>query len=649
MEDDATCAICLKSLTTPGWSCQALACGHRFHETCLREMRRLGASDRCPLCRTSHEDLTPVQVLVDRLVLCRQRCDGREASSLASRILELDSSSPLASFTFAESLLIFRPGPEDVYKATSIAQTLYNTPSDRNLSKGQLLYWSGKLMLQAGQSDKALQWLEEALGEGEIDALPCISKLYLDRGQFEKAAELALEGHQGGLLGCSLLLAYVHLSSRDRRCFLRAEQVCKQMFARSDDNSEANTMLAMFHLLQGRAAEAEKHCVAVGKEAKFFVLSLIILAEIRLMQGHLADAQHYAEEARKRITVRNAFLLLGDICLIKGHVKQALAQWTKGEECLNRYVMGLNHDSISRHFIDPASLCESDSCTRALLGRMPFVGDFVIISGLTSITGQTLNGLVGTVTTWDHISGRIGVKVDGLNDAKAIKLQNLQLLSRQVHIQDEELELQQAVEVSLKTMVTQASSPLANPADINAQVSNALLQSRSGPRVVLHTLSRCPKELVDCFRAQTQLAACVQAMEGQGLSCQVNEGRKFGPFVFVCPEHYKPLDQALRLRGSPLSSFRCWHIFADEQLSEVILELAQSLPKKHKVHASSPSIVPLGFAAQVAEYQLQASILRTFIDIGPMQDGSARRTASTTEADPRKHSVAHRPSSGNRD
>eukprot|EP00931_Biecheleriopsis_adriatica_P088272 TRINITY_DN62633_c0_g1_i1.p1 TRINITY_DN62633_c0_g1~~TRINITY_DN62633_c0_g1_i1.p1 ORF type:complete len:649 (+),score=98.56 TRINITY_DN62633_c0_g1_i1:68-2014(+) len=648
MEDDATCAICLKSLTTPGWSCQALACGHRFHETCLREMRRLGASDRCPLCRTSHEDLTPVQVLVDRLVLCRQRGDAREASSLASRVLELDSSSPLASFTFAESLLIFRPGPEDVYKATSIAQTLYNTPSDRNLSKGQLLYWSGKLMLQAGQSDKALQWLEEALGEGEIDALPCISKLCLGRGQAEKAAELALQGHQGGDVRCSVCLAYAYLGSQDSRCFLRAEQVCKHMIAGSDDHSDANTILAEFYLLQGRAAEAEKLCAAVAKENAFFAKSLTILAEIRMMQGHLADAQHYAEEALKLELVRNPFVLLGDICLIKGHVKQAFAQWTKAEECLNRY-MGLGKGSISRHFIDPASLCESDACARALLGRMPFVGDFVIISGLTSITGQKLNGLAGTVTTWDHISGRIGVKVDGLDDAKAIKLQNLQLLSRQVHIQDEELELQQAVEVSLKTMVTQASSPLANPADINAQVSNALLHSRSGPCVVLHTLSRCPKELVDCFRAQAQLAACVQAMEGQGLSCQVNEGRKLGPFVFVCPEHYKPLDQALRLRGSPLSSFRCWHIFADEQLSEVILELVQSLPKKHKVYASSPSIVPLGFAAQVAEYQLQASILRTFIHIGPMQDGSARRTASTTEADPRKHSVVHRPASGNRD
>ena len=40
-----------------------------------------------------------------------------------------------------------------------------------------------------------------------------------------------------------------------------------------------------------------------------------------------------------------------------------------------------------------------------------------------------------------------------------------------------------------------------------------------------------------------------QASTDQGLTCQLNVGRNFGPFVFVrLEEHYKALVEALRLR-----------------------------------------------------------------------------------------------------
>ena len=51
------CCICLDSLDAEGLGRQCLPCGHVMHENCVAELRRRGASGRCPLCRQSHEDL----------------------------------------------------------------------------------------------------------------------------------------------------------------------------------------------------------------------------------------------------------------------------------------------------------------------------------------------------------------------------------------------------------------------------------------------------------------------------------------------------------------------------------------------------------------------------------------------------------------
>jgi hypothetical protein len=45
---EESCCICLDSLNTGAR--QTLSCGHLLHESCVREMRRLGASGSCPLC-----------------------------------------------------------------------------------------------------------------------------------------------------------------------------------------------------------------------------------------------------------------------------------------------------------------------------------------------------------------------------------------------------------------------------------------------------------------------------------------------------------------------------------------------------------------------------------------------------------------------
>ena len=58
--------------------------------------------------------------------------------------------------------------------------------------------------------------------------------------------------------------------------------------------------------------------------------------------------------------------------------------------------------------------------------------------------------------------------------------------------------------------------------------------------------------------------------------------------------------------------------------------------------------MPLSFAAGVMENQLEASVVKTFIDIKQTTslhslDARAPRTVSTTSADPKKKEVAQRP------
>jgi hypothetical protein len=404
--------------------------------------------------------------------------------------------------------------------------------------------------------------------------------------------------------------------------------------------------LAVWNMLQGFGDEAEK-VVTNLEDYESYRGSYQILGELRMMQGQLAEAWQLIQKSLELYKSGNALLLLGDLSLIRGETQQALSYWDDASTSRMYLIHGTcGTHTILRNFLDPLALCGSDGEAGMVLRQVPFVGDFVLIADLVSVTGKTLNGQVGTVTCWNHFSGRIGVRVDGFGDAKALKLQNLKLLSRPFRIEDEDVTAQLTIEASLKTKVVSGDALSPDLHDINAQISDILLRSRKGLRIVLHTFSRCPKALVDAFEKASELQACKNTMKEQGLSSQVNSEGILGPFVFVCAEHYHALEEALRLKGSAFSNFRCWHVFGEERLSDVILEAAKKLPKKEKVYARKVSIVPLSFAAQMVVEQLEASILKTFIDIKlPSQDTGAQ-TVSTTSADPRKKAVAHRPCPG---
>jgi len=295
------------------------------------------------------------------------------------------------------------------------------------------------------------------------------------------------------------------------------------------------------------------------------------------------------------------------------------------------------------------------------LSRVLQVGHRVRVQGLVSVNGQELNGCTGTIVKAPidvqngyACSDRFGVQLDRLRGPKSIKVVNL----RRVWLRadtgspgNEEFnsEEEAGVEASSPGAPSEPAKLSTDELSINAQLSDALLRGRSVPHVVLLTFSRCPQAFLDALSDSPELVECQRVLKMHNLHAHVGSPTRFGPQVFVYPENYQPLEEALRLSGFPLSGFRCWHVFADAVFADLVTNIATQLPKRHKIYPRGSSIVPLGFAASVLESSCEASVFKTFIDIhvpsslcSSANKGSAQ-TASTTEADFRKGPQRPRP------
>jgi hypothetical protein len=520
---------------------------------------------------------------------------------------------------------------------------------------------------------------ENGLRAGKLDCLPLLGASLAELGDWTGAQQQFEEGIIKGALEARSICAYflvnsgfhasvvdvlkngalddpddldlgVLLMEKEETFAQAGEYLAKSLYM---ERGQASLILARWYLLQGLANEAEKWLDNVPTDSQCLKCVVVCLGELRMMQGRIEEAAKLLDLNAQSVPVEfleYATTLLGDLCLIRGECETALSYF-------RREGAGSHTKTIARHFVDPVELCakqiaglQGSDRSGTILAEIPFVGDFVIISGLASAAGKQLNGQIGTVTSWDHFLGRIGVRIDGVTGLKAIKLMNLVLLGRPASIEQEELHDQVAIEASLKMSGVTVHPELVSQADVNAQISDALLRSRQGPKVMLITCARRCSQLIEFLKAGPELKATRLAMQANGLTCQSNEGGRLGPFVFVQPDNYHPLEEALRLSGFPLSEFRCGHVFAEEDLAEVILKFAQSIPKADKLRPTS-AIVPLSFAAKIVENNLEARTFKTFIDIkvptSMWSEGSGTKTMSTTATDPRKGPSKLRPCARN--
>merc|ERR1719482_1640490 len=202
-----------------------------------------------------------------------------------------------------------------------------------------------------------------------------------------------------------------------------------------------------------------------------------------------------------------------------------------------------------------------------------------------------------------------------------------------------DFEIQTAIQESISRDANDMSSHSQVPAEVNAQISSALLHSAdadSGPRVVLLKFSRRPRALGEALLHAPELADCIQALQSHGFQVELQSGAK----VFVHPEHYEATLEAIRLGGWTLFPN---HVVTEVHLEEVVLGIVKKLRREsgESVHPKGSRVVPLGFATAAAQQDSEVRVARTFIEIRlPTSLYSTSHTgprpASTTDMDPRK-------------
>ena len=186
------CCICLESLDTKGLGRQWLPCGHAMHELCVRELRRHGASGRCPLCRASHADLTPVQALLDRAGVHCRRKEFEDSVALYTEVLSVEPANAIASCQLGVCYF------EGHGVARHPARAMELLEDARRGGYASAAHNLGVFYEQQGDLPKARELYEEARRGGNAQAAHNLGVLYQQQGDLPKARELYEEARRGG-------------------------------------------------------------------------------------------------------------------------------------------------------------------------------------------------------------------------------------------------------------------------------------------------------------------------------------------------------------------------------------------------------------------------------------------------------------------
>eukprot|EP00928_Gymnodinium_smaydae_P053052 TRINITY_DN37131_c0_g1_i1.p2 TRINITY_DN37131_c0_g1~~TRINITY_DN37131_c0_g1_i1.p2 ORF type:complete len:460 (+),score=108.82 TRINITY_DN37131_c0_g1_i1:149-1528(+) len=274
-DDENVCCICLErmdaSITIP--------CGHRFHEHCIAELRRWGGAGRCPLCRSSHESLTPVQVLMERAIASYGRRQYSECYALASEAYRLSSDNDLVldlfgvlyfegkgvSQDWTVSIRYFQRASElgNLNAACSLAyiyekrgepaaaERLYRVAASKGSANAA--YNLGNSLLRKGDRSGAEEFFEAARVRGHAKAAHNLALLHEDRGEKARAETLYEEASRGGVGAASCNLGLLRHGRGDKQ---GAAEAFQQAYARG--YVEAAMSLASLYELDGDVPEAER-------------------------------------------------------------------------------------------------------------------------------------------------------------------------------------------------------------------------------------------------------------------------------------------------------------------------------------------------------------------------------------------------------
>lgn len=660
--DSTECCICLENLAVelPGMGRQVLPCGHVMHERCIIEMRRFSNSAKCPLCRQTHHDLTPVEDLALQATTSYARKEYQACFRTASDVLELEPLHGIANRLVGELYL------RGLGVATDIACGKAHFEAALRGGDRRAVTYLGVAWAALGDLTKAIEFFSEGSLMGDKVATLNLGNCYRDLGDTEKAEDAYNLARKRGSTRASLALGMLFLQRGDSQ---KAQSIWEEGHLLGD--ADATCSLAKLNADLGNVERAchlyEEACQSGQPEA--FVNYGILCEQL----GDVQRAEQLYTTALRRGNGLGAFKL-GRLHEERGELTKAKELHSLGHDLGSEYAsynlatlyyeqgdtakaLELFHEAHRRGHPGAAETLRSifpraassalDEEIAALFGRFP-LGSRIVIHGLQSEAGKFLNQLLGEVVKHDYKTGRCGVKIDGRADVKAIKVQHLKLATCKTLVDprlkhDGEIVLGDDASVSTQVAI-ESSSRDANAvdlaaqrqADANAQVSHALLSGRfmyTNARMVLLKFSRRPLAFREALLQSPELIAYRKALEEQGFAAELASGAK----VFVSPDHYEATIEAIRISGWQLFPD---HVIVDPSLVDIVEGLVRSLPRGQRVYSRGSTVVPLGFAQAAMEMDADVSICKTFVDIripsSLFSSSTGPRTVSTTEADVRK-------------
>ncbi len=448
-DDAGQCCICLNSLDTEGLGRRWLPCGHAMHELCVTELRRHVASGRCPLCRASHADLTPVQVLMDRAAVHYRRKEFEEAVNLWTEVLSVEPSNASAAINLGSSYSDGQGVPRDLARGMELFEEA------RRGGDTKAAFSLGVLYEQQGDLRKARDLYEEARRGGYAKASYNLGLLYHQQGDLRKARELFEEARRGGVAKAAGALGALYQQQGDLR---KARELWEE--ARRGGDAEAADALAIMQssgaFSHGDSVKIHGLCSPTG----------------RLLNGQVGTIVNFDHR-----TSRYGVKVAGS--------DQPMA------------IQGKNLAKVDLMVANNAAASEPILCSDFK------VADLVWIQGLISDAALPLNGCSGQIVSFRESTGRFGVEVHGGHGLKAIRPENLRHVIDQSQLSApagraqsneelaatiEELSAQAAIEAS--ALEARASQ---DAGIVNAQVSDALVRSSpadDGPRAFLLKFSR---------------------------------------------------------------------------------------------------------------------------------------------------------------
>jgi len=309
MEKDK-CVICLQDLETLGLGRQTLACGHTLHEECVLEMRRLGASGCCPICREAHSDLLPMQQMLDQAIWHYSFRSYEKSIALLQQVLELQPDNAWACQLMGEFCMMGKGCAKDLERARDFFEDAHRQGHPQATHNLGLLHHN-----QANLS-QAQEMYEQARSKGVREAITNLGNLHEALGNLEKAQELYKEG---SLKGCTS--ADVHLGCLYTNMGKMKEARNAFEKAHNQGNEKGTVNLGLHYQKQGDVKMAEKMFEQARRKGS--LAGTFGLGKLHEEQGNVRKAQEMYEEGYRRGDARAAFKL-GHLHSKQGRIKQAL-------------------------------------------------------------------------------------------------------------------------------------------------------------------------------------------------------------------------------------------------------------------------------------------------------------------------------------